>query len=47
MRAAAEYLGCSVLELADADPSWRRAALLVLHAKADAAKHRLNLTEVA
>lgn len=40
MRAAAEYLGCSVLELAAADPSWRQAALQVLHARADAKTHR-------
>jgi len=40
MRAAAEYLGCSVLELAAADPSWRRAALLVLQAKSDSKTHR-------
>lgn len=40
MRAAAEYLGCSVIELAEADPSWRRAAMTVLHARADAKTHR-------
>jgi hypothetical protein len=40
MRAAAEYLQCSVPELAAADPEWRRMALTVLRAQAEVADRR-------
>jgi hypothetical protein len=40
MRLAAEYLNCSVLDLADADPEWRRMALAILRARKSAEDQR-------
>jgi len=40
LKRVAEELGCSMLEAANADPSWRQAADFVLRARAESATHR-------